>query len=80
MIALYNQLKVNNWFQQQGIPMPQPADWLDLVALGTISDLVPLDRNNRILVSQGLKRITFATKSKNPAKIRKKPLKNSPMH
>jgi single-stranded-DNA-specific exonuclease len=33
------------------------ADLLDLVALGTIADMVPLDRNNRILVSQGLKRI-----------------------
>jgi single-stranded-DNA-specific exonuclease len=33
------------------------ADLLDLVALGTVADVVPLDRNNRILVSQGLKRI-----------------------
>jgi single-stranded-DNA-specific exonuclease len=33
------------------------ADWLDLVALGTVADVVPLDRNNRILVAQGLKRI-----------------------
>lgn len=34
------------------------ADCLDLVALGTVADLVPLDRNNRILVAQGLQRIT----------------------
>jgi single-stranded-DNA-specific exonuclease len=33
------------------------ADYLDLVALGTVADMVPLDRNNRILVSQGIKRI-----------------------
>jgi single-stranded-DNA-specific exonuclease len=33
------------------------AELLDLVALGTVADMVPLDRNNRILVSQGLKRI-----------------------
>lgn len=33
------------------------ADWLDLVAVGTVADVVPLDRNNRILVAQGLKRI-----------------------
>ncbi len=36
---------------------PLLAAWLDLVALGTVADLVPLDRNNRILVSQGLRRI-----------------------
>lgn len=34
-----------------------PARYLDLVALGTIADVVRLDRNNRILVAQGLKRI-----------------------
>ena len=36
---------------------PNPAAWLDLVALGTVADLVPLDYNNRILVEQGLRRI-----------------------
>jgi single-stranded-DNA-specific exonuclease len=35
----------------------RPADVLDLVALGTVADLVPLDANNRVLVAQGLKRI-----------------------
>src|SRR5580692_7074708 len=35
----------------------RPAELLDLVALGTVADMVPLDRNNRILVSQGIKRI-----------------------
>jgi single-stranded-DNA-specific exonuclease len=34
-----------------------PAQWLDLVALGTVADVVPLDRNNRVLVAQGLQRI-----------------------
>jgi len=34
-----------------------PARYLDLVALGTVADVVPLDHNNRILVSQGLQRI-----------------------
>ena len=33
------------------------ADYLDLVAIGTVADMVPLDRNNRILVEQGLRRI-----------------------
>jgi len=36
---------------------PSVAEFLDLVALGTVADLVPLDSNNRVLVSQGLKRI-----------------------
>ena len=35
----------------------RPADLLDLVALGTVADMVPLDRNNRVLVAQGLRRI-----------------------
>ena len=34
-----------------------PAEYLDLVALGTVADVVPLDHNNRVLVSQGLARI-----------------------
>jgi single-stranded-DNA-specific exonuclease len=38
-------------------PHASPADLLDLVALGTVADVVPLDLNNRILVSQGLRRI-----------------------
>jgi single-stranded-DNA-specific exonuclease len=33
------------------------AHWLDLVALGTVADLVPLDANNRVLVAQGLRRM-----------------------
>src|ERR1044071_9130105 len=39
------------------VVMPPVADFLDLVALGTVADLVPLDANNRVLVAQGLKRI-----------------------
>ena len=37
--------------------MPPVADFLDLVALGTVADLVPLDANNRVLVAQGIRRI-----------------------
>ena len=40
-----------------GAAAPGVAEWLDLVALGTVADLVPLDHNNRVLVDQGLKRI-----------------------
>ncbi len=40
-----------------GLPTKPVVDCLDLVALGTVADVVPLDRNNRILVQQGLARI-----------------------
>ena len=40
-----------------GVPTKPVVDCLDLVALGTVADVVPLDRNNRILVQQGLARI-----------------------
>jgi single-stranded-DNA-specific exonuclease len=40
----------------RGERLPAVADLLDLVALGTVADLVPLDRNNRILVQEGLRR------------------------
>jgi len=43
--------------QREGRCTPSAADLLDLVALGTVADLVRLDRNNRILVDEGLKRI-----------------------
>jgi len=43
--------------QREGVRKPAVADLLDLVALGTVADLVGLDRNNRILVDEGLKRI-----------------------
>lgn len=39
------------------MPEPNLADYLDIVALGTVADVVPLDRNNRILVHQGLARM-----------------------
>ena len=57
MLALRGRLRESGWFDQAGLPEPRLADFLDLVALGTVADLVPLDRNNRILVSQGLARI-----------------------
>lgn len=48
-------LEKKDWFKSR--QRPNIADWLDLVALGTIADVVTLDRNNRILVDQGLRRI-----------------------
>lgn len=57
MAALRSRLIKDNWFDGRGIEPPIMADFLDLVALGTVADVVPLDRNNRILVEQGLRRI-----------------------
>ena len=57
MLALRSKLRTVNWFEEQGIIEPNLADQLDLVALGTVADVVALDRNNRILVDEGLKRI-----------------------
>lgn len=45
------------FFEKLGSTPPNLASYLDLVALGTVVDLVPLDRNNRLLVTQGLKRM-----------------------
>ena len=50
-------LRNRGWFSAQGIKEPNLGDALDLVALGTVADVVPLDRNNRILVAAGLARI-----------------------
>lgn len=50
-------LAANHWFEHRGIRNPNLAECLDLVALGTVADVVPLDHNNRVLVSQGLARI-----------------------
>ncbi|SUC27914.1 Single-stranded-DNA-specific exonuclease recJ [Providencia rustigianii] len=57
MSALRAHLRQVKWFEQQGISEPNLAEYLDLVALGTVADVVPLDMNNRILVHQGLNRV-----------------------
>jgi len=57
LLALRAHLRRSGWFQRRGIPEPRLAELLDLVALGTVADLVPLDHNNRILVEQGLRRM-----------------------
>jgi single-stranded-DNA-specific exonuclease len=57
MLALRSELRSRKWFEQQGMTEPGLGEVLDLVALGTVADVVPLDYNNRILVQQGLLRI-----------------------
>lgn len=57
MAAVRAKLRQKNSFAERGIPEPNLSELLDLVALGTVADVVPLDENNRILVHQGLQRI-----------------------
>ncbi len=57
MLALRKYCREQNYFTQRCINEPNIAQLLDLVALGTVADVVSLDANNRILVAQGLKRI-----------------------
>ena len=58
LIALRAELRARDYFSGCcAIAEPKLDELLDLVALGTVADVVPLDHNNRILVSQGLKRI-----------------------
>ena len=55
MLALRAELRQRGWFEQR--PEPNLGHYTDLVALGTVADVVPLDHNNRILVAAGLQRI-----------------------
>ncbi len=55
LVALNRDLRKAGWFAQQSVDEPNLLQWLDLVALGTICDVVPLLGINRVLVSQGLK-------------------------
>ncbi len=57
MLALRTFLRDQGWFDERGIAIPNLAELLDLVALGTVADVVPLDANNRILTWQGMSRI-----------------------
>jgi single-stranded-DNA-specific exonuclease len=59
-VAFYVMAALHRELERRGaLPAgaPSPASLLDLVALGTVADLVPLDANNRVLVAQGLRRI-----------------------
>ncbi len=54
MLALRHALREQQWFNESTQREPSMVQFLDLVALGTVADLVPLDHNNRLLVQQGL--------------------------
>ncbi len=49
------ELRESHWFEHRS--EPNMADYLDLVALGTIADVVPMDYNNRIMVQEGIRRM-----------------------
>lgn len=57
MLALRRHLATAHWFSEMNLPEPNMANFLDLVALGTVADVVGLDQNNRIMVNQGMARI-----------------------
>ncbi|MFS1429636.1 single-stranded-DNA-specific exonuclease RecJ [Vibrio splendidus] len=56
MIALRKKMRDLNIFTEKGVAEPDLSRMLDLVSLGTVADLVALDKNNRILVRAGLER------------------------
>jgi single-stranded-DNA-specific exonuclease len=55
MCGLRKTLIERGWFANQDVP--NMAQFLDLVALGTVADVVPLDRNNRIMIQHGIQRL-----------------------
>ncbi|MFT4048078.1 MAG: DHH family phosphoesterase, partial [Solimonas sp.] len=59
LLAVRARLRATGWFAARPEPKQEPnlAELLDLVAIGTVADVVRLDHNNRILVQQGLARI-----------------------
>ena len=57
MLCVKSALQKQKYFDVNNITEPNLTELLDLVALGTVADVVPLDQNNRILVEQGLRRM-----------------------
>ena len=57
MLAVKSALQKQKYFEKNQLTAPNLTELLDLVALGTVADVVPLDQNNRILVEQGLRRM-----------------------
>ncbi|MFK8042788.1 single-stranded-DNA-specific exonuclease RecJ [Congregibacter sp.] len=57
LLALRTRLRDQDWFARKDLEVPHLGSFLDLVALGTVADVVPLDHNNRILIEGGLARM-----------------------
>jgi len=61
LVSLNKKLRDNNWFKQKDVSEPNILEFLDLVSLGTVCDVVPLIGLNRAIVTQGLKIIKKRT-------------------
>ena len=59
IVALNSRLSKNGWYLDSDIKKPDLMQWLDLVALGTVCDVVPLKKLNRAFVKQGLSVISL---------------------
>ena len=57
LAAVRRELIERGYFEERALDAPDMRQWLDLVAVGTVVDMVPLDLNNRRLVSEGLRRM-----------------------
>ena len=57
LAAVRRELLERGYFDEHALDAPDMREWLDLVAIGTVVDMVPLDLNNRRLVSEGLRRM-----------------------
>ena len=55
LVSLNRELRIKKWFQEKNINEPDLINYLDLVSLGTVCDVVPLTGLNRAFVKQGLK-------------------------
>ena len=55
LVSLNKQLRLKNWFKEKNVIEPDLLNYLDLVSLGTVCDVVPLVGLNRAIVKQGLK-------------------------
>ncbi len=55
LVSMNTELRINNWFSDNKIKEPNLINYLDLVSLGTVCDVVPLVGLNRAIVKQGLK-------------------------